>query len=178
MTGTYKGTPLKNLPTIQKGELTQWFYRNRGQMYWRGKEIPIWDPGNPPKQVINRRNTYWDSPNELRFESNHLFRMDYVAERKGIVYICETDPRPFHSSIGQLLTYKHWIKGCHQWANGKMIKLMLFVRETDSIIEPAAKSAGIKIIELKPLQVNKWEPWEKKKKISSRTRAYLNKIQK
>ena len=133
-------------------EVRRWIKGTYGNVYWRGSEIPIWDPNNPPPgmpKIFKRR---YDSVN--KWEANHMMRVDLAWEKDKVVFLGETDPVPLMSSIGQLKVYKRWLPECYpEWFTGKKTRTYLFVRaivtDGDRLRQKAAKKAGIRTIVLK-----------------------------
>jgi len=94
-------------------------------------------------------------------------RIDIVVETETQLLIIETDPTPFTSSLGQLLVYLYYFTDQeNEYFNllpsdmsdkyynpslyplEKEINILLFVRETDHMIEKVCNFYGIQVIEI------------------------------
>lgn len=138
-----KKTVWINPPT--KEDVRIWVVKEYGNVFWKGQEVPFWDTSISPPEYRTRL-PYANN----RFITNRMKRADLVFERHGVIWICETDPFPLYSSIGQLLAAKFWLPRCYPNAyRNRRLRCYLFVSKDDSVVRMSARSAGIRTIILK-----------------------------
>lgn len=90
-------------------------------------------------------------------------KIDIVAVYPEYVILGETDPINYMSSPMQLLVYRHWFWNpksnldLDRYGKRRDLKILLFVREVDYMINEVSKPLGVEMITLKTPKMIQYE---------------------